>query len=245
MFSLSPRGFTISTLCFSPYELCRLPLPFLPCGFQAKPPSLVCVLLASITEALTVFFFPASHASHASAYYYSLSCLVLPLLQPETHCLYLPISSLKISPSLPAAHCFCFPFIFPETSLLSVFFSFMMQKHWEAVCTAASIHTRRITFFSEAVYSVLVTNWWENKTKQRKTRLSAHWSLFSELLYKIAVWGSGKSPEVLHSSVPIVKVQLLFNKEIHFHSLPIKKIGGHLSGASENGDLRMARSMFF
>lgn len=219
MFSLSPRGFTISTLCFSPYELCRLPLPFLPCGFQAKPPSLVCVLLASITEALTVFFFPASHASHASAYYYSLSSLVLPLLQPETHCLYLPISSLKISPSS-SRSLFLFPFHFSwNFSAECVFFSFMMQKHWEAVCTAASTHTRRITFFSEAVYSVLVTNWWENKTKQRKTRLSAHWSLFSELLYKIAVWGSGKSPEVLHSSVPIVKVQLLFNKKIHFQAI--------------------------
>lgn len=111
MFSLSLRGFTISTLCFSPYELCRLPLPFLPCGFQAKPPSLVCVLLASITEALTVLFFPASHASHASAYYYSLSSLVLPLLQPETHCLYLPISSLKISPSS-SRSLFLFPFHF-------------------------------------------------------------------------------------------------------------------------------------
>lgn len=145
----------------------------------------------------------------------SLNSLVLPLLQPKTHYFYLPVSSLKIFPS--SFHQLTIfvslSFFFPESSLAKCIFPFMMQKLRGSLYWYIYSHQKGNILFWGCILSSchrLVGK--QNKTKQRKTRLSSHWSLFNELLHKI----TGKEPSSSQDSEPKVKNQWLFNKEIHF-----------------------------
>lgn len=179
-----------------------------------KQPSLVCVLLAFITEALTVLFFPASHASYASAYYYFLSSHCCSL-KPTAFIFPFPLWRF---PHLPAAHCFCFPFIFPETSLAECIFFFHDAKTLRgSLYWCIYPHQKDNILF----WGCVLSSCHQLVGKQNKTKENTSVCTLESLQ-----WASVQNSSVglleraqLHDSVPIVKVRWLFNKEIHFQAI--------------------------
>lgn len=164
--------------------------PFLSSGFHTKPSVVVCVLLfASLYKRLFCSLYFQNHTPSMLLHTLTLNSLVLPLLQPDWKPL--PLSSHFLPEDLPVfpplVHCFLFPFHFSWNFSVCVYFPFHDAQDWDAICIDISIHTRRVTFFFENIYLVLVSNLWENKTKQRKTLLSQSWNLFNEFLHRITV----------------------------------------------------------